>query len=338
MSARSTTLRYEYVPASVLPTYPHSSQLLGAIVFGAPAASASNDPSLPLLQVEAALPAAQAASCELWASSGPVVADSCGELHYRHDQAAVFGCLRIDPAVGLQQAAAQAYTQIFSLLESLGYAHLYRCWNYMGDINLAQDGLERYQQFNTGRQHAFLGAGRDIASLLPAACALGLRQGPLSVAFLAGRQPAQPVENPRQVSAFRYPPRYGSSSPTFSRATLLRQPDDALLLISGTASIVGHETRHEDDVRAQTAETLANLGTLVQEANGHLKQALLQLRQAQLRVYVRDAADWPLIDLEIRRQLGASVQVVYVQADICRSDLLLEIEANLSAPLKQVAA
>ena len=68
-----------------------------------------------------------------------------------------------------------------------------------------------------------------------------------------------PVENPRQVSAYRYPPTYGprvadllarGAGRTSAAATIA-------LFISGTASIVGHETVHQGDVRAQTRRDAA---------------------------------------------------------------------------------
>jgi hypothetical protein len=58
------------------------------------------------------------------------------------------------------------------------------------------------------------------------------------------------------VSAYDYPRQYGPAAPSFSRAALTPDP---LLLISGTASIVGHASVHLGDVTAQLEETLANL-------------------------------------------------------------------------------
>src|SRR5213082_3849534 len=57
-------------------------------------------------------------------------------------------------------------------------------------------------------------------------------------------------------------PIYGSHSPLFSRATLLRQSGGLALFISGTASIVGHTSLHVGDTVAQTRETLANIEAL----------------------------------------------------------------------------
>ena len=90
---------------------------------------------------------------------------------------------------------------------------------------------------------------------------------PVVVYFLAGRVAPVFVENPRQVSAYHYPREYGTHSPVFSRAALLRQAQSLTLFISGTASIVGHRSLHLGDTAAQTRETLTNIEALLGEAN-----------------------------------------------------------------------
>ena len=142
----------------------------------------------------------------------------------------------------------------------MGYPHLARLWNYLPQINVETDGLERYRQFNSARRNALIAYRRDLTGNVPAACALGSVTGsPLVIYFLASRQAATAVENPRQVSAYEYPAQYGPK-PAFSRASILGNT----LFISGTASIVGHETVHVGDVTAQTRETLANIEALVE--------------------------------------------------------------------------
>jgi chorismate lyase/3-hydroxybenzoate synthase len=115
--------------------------------------------------------------------------------------------LGVQGCSALQAASAEAYRRIFRLLEMQQLPHLWRVWNYLAAINQETDGLERYRQFNIGRQDAFLECQRGATGNVPAACALGLAGGPLSIAFMAGDQPAVPLENPRQVSAYNYPGR-----------------------------------------------------------------------------------------------------------------------------------
>ena len=206
---------------------------------------------------------------ECWLASGAVPIRS-GELdgvRWRRSGDLMFGVIDIDEAsvspgpacTPLQQAARDAYTRIFRLLDAQDLPHLWRLWNYMADINGESHGLERYRQFNMGRGDAFEAGARSVVGRVPAACALGVAGGPLTVAFLAGPTATVPIENPRQLSAFLYPDRYGPRSPTFSRAALAHPPGQEILFLSGTASIVGHQTVHPGDVRAQTVESLDNI-------------------------------------------------------------------------------
>ena len=311
------------------------SKVLGAICFsGLPMDENSvGITDVPVLQVLTPVLDGSDASCEVWLGNANLTQEQCGAIRYRYDDEMLFGVIEL-PETGqapvdvppLQQAAELAYRQILMLLDDLNYPFMYRFWNYMADINGVSHGLERYRQFNLGRQEAFLACGRGVEGDVPAACALGTAHGPLTIAFLAGRTPSLAVENPRQISAYQYPEQYGPRSPTFSRASLLRLPQEEMLFISGTASIVGHETQHQADVIAQTRETLANLEAVIIEANRLASKPEFNLAHVFFRVYVRYAADMPLIREEMERIIGATVKAVFLQADICREDLLVEIE------------
>lgn len=275
----------------------------------------------------------------------PLISGEQGQIRYRCNGDLLFGVISLDeaseliitnpanPFSALQQATEIAYQQIFTLLDDLGYPNVYRFWNYMANINGSdgddQQSLERYRQFNIGRKNVFVNMGREHGQQLPAACALGLQGGPLTIAFLAGKAAAIAIENPRQVKAYNYPEQYGPRTPSFSRATLVHIEQKACLFISGTASIVGHETLHADDIIGQTHETLVNLEAVVSEANRVQGGAVFDLSNACFRVYVRHAADLDSIRETMRNHFNHQVQAVFVQADICREELLIEIEATL---------
>jgi enamine deaminase RidA (YjgF/YER057c/UK114 family) len=262
-----------------------------------------------------------------------------GCLSFRTDGRWMIGCARVDDRQhpgGLQGASEQVYRELFALLQASASPQLLRLWNYIADINLETGGIERYRQFNVGRQQAFLAARRTAFDGAPAACALGTWQGPLTVHFLAGPQATVAVENPRQVSAYRYPSDYGPSSPTFSRAALaVLGGDREAMFISGTASIVGHATQHPGDVRAQTEETLRNIDALLARAAelGAAKPRAIHRRDAlDCTVYVRHRADLGVIRETFERIVGpdsaSARRAIYLHADICRADLLVEIEAQ----------
>lgn len=163
---------------------------------------------------------------------------------------------------------------------------------------------------------------------VPAACALGSPSGsPLSIYFLAARQAPTMIENPRQTSAYHYPPKFGRHSPIFSRACVWGSPGRSRLFVSGTASIVGHETLHRGDVVAQTRETMINIGALVEEANNLCGSSRYSLEALKLKVYVRRPDDLTTIESTLATIVRPTHAVLYLQADVCREDLLVEIEA-----------
>ena len=282
---------------------------------------------------------ANATEVDGWLAGPGVQAGELGPVRWHTDGHWLFGTYDSTPEqaeAGLGELAQQAYTGIFRALEAAGTPHLIRLWNYLPAINREQSGLERYRQFNLGRQQAFLDAQRDAFAGAPAACALGTHDdGVFRVRFLAGRTPAQPLENPRQVPAWRYPSEFGPRTPTFSRAVLVPvSPDELTLLISGTASIVGSASVHPGDVKAQTEETLRNLQAVIGAAHER-GSARFELPSMTCTVYVRQSADADQVRRSFEAAVGADShaarRAIYLQADICRSDLLVEIEAHATA-------
>ncbi|SMF25695.1 chorismate transformation enzyme, FkbO/Hyg5 family [Pseudogulbenkiania subflava] len=270
---------------------------------------------------------------EYWHSATPCRRGRFQDIHFSSNGDLLYGVIELEEGHGsdigtaLQLAAEKAYRQLFSLLEAEGFPHLWRVWNYVPRINEVEHGLERYRQFNIGRHQAFADFARPVDSS-PAACALGVAEGPLSIAFLAARRAARGIENPRQISAFEYPRQYGPRSPTFTRAAIADSGRHDILFISGTASIVGHGTVHIDDVVAQTRETVANIAVLVEQARQLAPAAGYALAGLDYRVYIRHAADYPKVRATLEQLIGRDIRAVYVQADVCRSDLLVEVEAH----------
>jgi hypothetical protein len=274
-----------------------------------------------------------AAVFDAWIGRAPTEERRHGCVRYATDGDWLHGIAEIDDrAVGLQPAAHRAYAELFEVLAANGCSHLLRLWNYLADINLAAGGSERYRQFNAGRQQAFIEARRSAFEGAPAASALGVRDGALRVYFLAGRCAPLAIENPRQVSAYRYPDAYGPRSPTFSRAALAEVGGGRqALFISGTASIVGHTTVHIGDVHRQTEETLLNIAAVRQVA-AERAGAEIALGELVCTVYLRRAADLAVVREVFERAVGAASPAardcIYLQADICRAELLVEIEAH----------
>jgi chorismate lyase/3-hydroxybenzoate synthase len=260
---------------------------------------------------------------EVWFARGKVLAGQQEHVRFACDDHYLFAVVERDERDfrGVDATAEAVYSEIRRFQRSSGYPYLLRLWNFLDHINQGNGDLERYRQFCVGR-------GRGLTDMqmerYPAASAVGRQHTTHKVQtlWLAARQPGAPLENPRQMSAYRYPRVYGPTSPSFSRATL---NTDGTLVVSGTASIVGHVSRHPGDPLAQLDETLKNLAALTSHAAGHdgrLHAGLSHL----FRVYVRNAEHAPIIAESLQRAVPES-RAIFLAADICRSELLLEIEA-----------
>jgi chorismate lyase/3-hydroxybenzoate synthase len=320
--------------------------VLGVATFNGAPDSAAGAAEIPVAQVSTPVLPGTDHVCEVWRCDTPATSGQRQRVRFRGTADMLFGCiaLREGPEChvpagrgpqhsALHQAATQVYREICATLDAENYPHLLRVWNYLPDINRESHGTERYREFNTARQQVLRDCGRSLTGNVPAASALGAASdSPLVVYFLAGRTAPTFLENPRQVSAYHYPRQYGTHSPVFSRATLLRQPEGLALFISGTASIVGHRSLHVGDSAAQTRETLANIEALLAEANRVARGARFELGALACKVYVRRPADLPVIKAELAAAFGAGTKLIYLQADICRQDLLVEIEAAGMCP------
>lgn len=271
------------------------------------------------------------APIELWTSDRPVDFDRDEGFGFAKNGEFLFGHLYL-LEVELDSIAAasfKAYARLTAFLERQGYPRLLRCWNFMHDINSGDHDDERYKQFCLGRYQVLAGrAGFEHG--LPAATAIGMREPGMLIYFLAAKEAGVQVENPRQLPAFQYPRQYGPRSPSFSRATFARFGNLDYLLVSGTASVVGHATQHPNDSAAQLDETLANLQALLRHAaTAHLNGA--SWVPETVRLFLRDPADLPLVQARLEAMLGNDAPVLFLEGDICRHDLRLEIEGLFRA-------
>jgi chorismate lyase / 3-hydroxybenzoate synthase len=333
MPSSSSALRVRRHSAATPPN--DASHVLGCLGLGL----ATLPPDQPGLALALSRLASAPSSFDALTIDVPVRTGQHGRVLWRAGGGWIFGWLTIDGSddTPLDVLAHGLYGEVFAALEAAQCPQLLRAWNYLPHINADSRSLERYRRFNVGRQQAFIDAGRSAFAGAPAACALGSHpNGPLALAFLGGRSAPTPVENPRQVSAYHYPTEHGPRSPTFSRAVLFDAGAGATMLaISGTASIVGHETLHPGDVVEQTNETLRNLHALLAAADASDASTGLpswSLDALHLTAYVRRAEDAAAVYATLEKTLdpaGPALRgLAMLQADVCRSDLLVEIEAH----------
>lgn len=245
--------------------------------------------------------------------------------------------------------AAIAFARLLDALLQLGlgFNAVFRQWNYVERIfELGQiDARPRqnYQLFNEARGEyyskyrtvpgfpAATGIGADWNGVTIECMAVACNHGLTTVA----------INNPVQLNAYKYsqevlkgePQADGKQNqpPQFERARLMTNDQGARLLISGTASIIGQETIGLNDVEAQTRVTITNIARLASESN--LKAHYPQLKTvpgkyAYLRVYVKNQEDIPVVKAICRDYYG-EVPMAFIKADICRANLLVEIEAEM---------
>jgi enamine deaminase RidA (YjgF/YER057c/UK114 family) len=219
------------------------------------------------------------------------------------------------------------------LLRGRPFPHPVRIWNFLPRIlEVGGEGLNRYMRFNAGRYRAFraiFGDSTTFERLIPAASAVGHAGDELVIHALFARTPGSPIANPRQRPPHRYSARFGPLPPCFARATRVEHEGRQLLMIGGTASVRGEETVYVGDLASQLAETAQNLCALLGTAFSR-DTGLSSL--ARLRVYCVRASDLPEIRTTVQNWFASRPPIEYFQADLCRADLMVEIEGLAQIP------
>ena len=268
------------------------------------------------------LPWLAGAHQEMLASGGTVEACHGGALLRSTDSLA--GVLIAEDGGSFTDTARLLYERLFAVL---GDHHLFRVWNYVPRINEMVDGLENYRAFNAGRHQAMQQVwGDSLAGKLPAASALGTYEGPLMLAFSAGHAPVKYFENPLQIPALEYPRQYGKLPPAFARGSVVHEPHGTTWHLSGTASIRGCETCGAD-FSTQLQLTLENIATIC----AHME--IPASRHAGWKIFLRDPAHLAASQAAMQRVYPQdAASMIFLQADICRADLLVEIEGLFHQP------
>jgi len=204
------------------------------------------------------------------------------------------------------------------------YGDVVRTWFYLSDI------LGWYAAFNKVRNEKYGEFGimpgpEDIKLFLPAstgiqgespsggACTMDL------IAVLKSEQCTRKLSNPTQLDAFRY----GSA---FVRASVVKNGDADIIYVSGTAAIDEHGVSlYPGNIRAQIDCTFDKVQTLLEQEGAKLQDicaATVFVKQPQFseifyeRASARGLDDFPC---------------VCIVADVCRDELLFEMDAEAVA-------
>lgn len=251
---------------------------------------------------------------------------------------------------GAYGEASSALTQMREQLAraGVGFDQVMRTWIYVNQITEGPEGLQRYQELNRARTDFFHGqklCGKNRApaapeNIYPASTGIGTQGSAITMSCMAldSNRPdvlVMPLENPIQTAAYDYQANYSPHSPKFSRAMAVVQGRFVSTLVSGTASIVNSKTCHPGDIVKQAEQTIDNIQQLIAPENfarHGLPGAGASLSDiAKLRVYVKRMEDYQACREVCERRLPRA-PAIYLHADICRPDLLLEIEAVAFSP------
>ncbi len=265
----------------------------------------------------------------------------------RHGDVAWIHCGHIEPQTPARQVykrSLDAFDRMARLLaeHGVGYTDVIRTWLYLGDIVGPEGDTQRYMELNRARtdyyrrfrfgpQHTAAGFHGTV---YPASTGIGASNRDVLMSCIALRTEAEqlcllPLENPHQTSAFDYSCQYGPESPKFCRAMAVLGSRSATVFVSGTASITNSETRWIGDVERQTHQTLDNIQDLIAAPNfarydcPGVGATLGDL--ALVRVYIKRPEDFEAARAVCKSRMG-DVPVVYTVADVCRPELLVEIE------------
>lgn len=263
---------------------------------------------------------------EQWSDGASVVVNSMAAKHdlisvqTEHHLMLSFQCADLP----LDDLVEEVYTAAYQLGQQQGFEQLIRVWNYIHHINHYEQGEERYQTFCVAR-HRAIEAMHQLDQPNPAATAIGGHHGHNTFVFLFSRHAGQVIENKRQVSAWQYPKQYAPKQPRFSRAMQCEN----VLMCSGTASVVGHETIHLNDLAAQLDECLINVQALLDEST-----LTMPLNAGLFRFYLRDKNLLEQVVSQIEQRKIQSY--IILEGDICRENLLIECEAVFQSVQKTV--
>jgi enamine deaminase RidA (YjgF/YER057c/UK114 family) len=224
-----------------------------------------------------------------------------------------------DPARPREEQASRTFAIMEEALRLAGldFSHVVRTWFFLDDILAWYDGFNRVR---TG----FFRDRRVFDGLVPASTGVGCpnvaRTAVVAEAIaIRPKDPRvriEPVPSPLQCPALEY----GSS---FSRAVEVAVPGLRRVLVSGTASIEpGGKTAHVGDVDAQTDLTMRVVGAILES------RGLGWADVCRGIAYFKRPADSPALARWCAARGVPTLPVVVTKADICRDDLLFEIEMD----------
>jgi enamine deaminase RidA (YjgF/YER057c/UK114 family) len=268
------------------------------------------------------------AGTQVWAvSGGPVERlrlDGTVVGSLLEDECACYcrlGGLHATNASQTRKAQAIAFLERLEAALRVGgfeFADVVRTWFYLRDI------LSWYGEFNQARS-SFYGSNGVLGNLVPASTGIGisLPAGPVMTGGLLAMKPvngdnarATSVRSPLQCAATDY----GS---LFSRAVELEASGLRRLYVSGTASIAPDgRTGHSGDLDGQIARTIEVVSAILESRGMRWRDVVRGV------AYVKNATGLPAWFSYCEAHGLPLMPILATNCDICRDDLLFELEVD----------
>ena len=234
-------------------------------------------------------------------------------------QCVVGGLMHSDKSLSPAEQTRQTLEKLQIVLARGGFdlADTVRTWFFLENI------LAWYDEFNQARTKIYSGVKFRTGSL-PASTGVGAKN-PAGTALALSAWAFRPLEKSARAEEIASPlqcpaPAYGSS---FSRAMGISLDASRRLFISGTASIApGGKTLWVGDVRKQI-ELSMDVVEAILRSRGY---TLADLTRAT--AYFRHATDAGIFSEWLVANRLEQIPVVSTQCDVCRDDLLFELEAE----------
>lgn len=226
---------------------------------------------------------------------------------------------------GIEEQSVAVFGTMAAVMEKEGFPvnTIVRQWNYIERITAFEGADQHYQSFNNARSEFYHAA--DWSNGYPAATGIGANLGGVLIdidafVFKTPMAYATPIDNKLQVAAHAYSDqvlenaRSRKTTPKFERAKSITFDDRRLVYISGTAAIRGEESLRGVGLERQLRITMENIAELTGKA-----------RPVLLRVYLKYKSDYEEAE-RLMNEYAPAIPVSYMWADVCREELLIEIE------------
>lgn len=227
-----------------------------------------------------------------------------------------------DLAASRAAQTRSVFEQCEAALQTSGmdFSHVMRTWLYLDGL------LDWYDEFNVVRTR-FFEERHVFDRVLPASTGIGManRHGAALVLGAMAIKPKDPrvviqtVASPLQCPATSY-------RSSFSRAVEVAVPEYRQLHISGTASIAPDGTSiYTGDIGAQIEKTMEVVAAILKSRGMDWSNTTRGI------AYYKRAEDAATVRRCMREYTEGSSAIALARADVCRPELLFELELDASA-------